>query len=278
MSLMLRLLIATLLLGSSVFAGSDEVKVEKFLKKSFHGNRNIVSLKISVDSKAEIKQLKGWYAYIVDIDALVKSRPKNRKVKQKSIWFSNGDLITQDLVDINTGESLQNKVKPTISPEQYKKENLIYGNADAKHKVVIFSDPLCPFCKRFAPGAIEYLKARPKEFALYYIHTPLERLHPASVALVKAAVAAELKGYEDVIPKLYNVKLNPRETNINKILKAFNKALNSDIKPADLKSKAVLDRFNNDKKMAYDLMVSGTPTVFFDGQVDKSRSKFKRVK
>jgi len=278
MSLMLKLLTITLLLGSVSFAGSVDKKVENFLKKSFSGNRNIVSLKVKVVGKTKVKELDGWYAYIVNIDAMVRSKPKNREVKQKMIWFSNGTLMTQDFVNLKTGESLQDTSKPQISESQYKKENLIYGNADAKHKVAIFSDPLCPFCRRFAPGAIKYMKKQPDKFAIYYYHRPLERLHPASLPLVKAAIAAELKGYKDVILKLYDINLNPREKDIHKILKAFNKVMKADIKPSDLKSKAVMQRFKSDGKIIDDLMVGGTPTVFFDGKIDKTRSKYKRVK
>lgn len=278
MSSMLKLLTIVLLLGSSVFASDTDAVVEKFLKKSFSGNRNIVSLKVKIVSKVKVKQLKGWYAYIVGIDAVVKAKPKNREIKQKMMWFSDGRLITQDLVDMKTGDSLQDTAKPQITPTQYKKENLIYGNVDAKHKVAIFSDPLCPFCKRFAPSAIKYMKKQPDKFAIYYFHRPLERIHPASLPLVKAAIAAELKGYKDVVLKIYDIKLSPREKDIDKILKAFNKVMKSDIKPADLKSKAVMKRFESDAKITDDLMVGGTPTVFFDGKMDKSRNKYKKVK
>jgi len=216
---MLRLLIATLLLGSSVFASSADVKIEKFLKKSFSGNRGLISLKVKVIDTVKLKQLDGWNAYIVTINAVVKSKPKNREVRQKTIWFSNGSFITQDLVDMKNGKSLQDFVKPHFKQEQYREENLIYGNKDAKHKIAIFSDPLCPFCKRFAPRAIKYMKKYPDKFAIYYFHRPLEAIHPASLPLVKAAIAAEIKGCKDVVLKLYDVKVSPREKNINKIFK-----------------------------------------------------------
>jgi len=278
MSLMLRLLITTVLLGSGLFASSSDATIEKFLKKSFSRNRGLISLEVKIVDKIKLKELDGWSAYVVNIDALVKSKPKNRQVKQKMIWFSNGSLITQDLVNMKNGKSLQESVKPKFKPEQYKRENLIYGNVDAKHKVAIFSDPLCPFCKRFAPSAINYMKKYPEKFAIYYFHRPLEAIHPASLPLVKAAIAAELKGYKDVVLKLYDVKVSSREKNIDKILSAFNEIMKTDIKPSDLKSSAVLKRFKSDENITDKLMVGGTPTVFFDGEMDKSRQKYKKVK
>ena len=62
------------------------------------------------------------------------------------------------------------------------------------------------------------MKKYPEKFAIYYFHRPLEAIHPASLPLVKAAIAAELKGYKDVVLKLYDVKVSSREKNVNKIL------------------------------------------------------------
>jgi protein-disulfide isomerase len=71
-------------------------------------------------------------------------------------------------------------IAPEFKSEFYKKSNLISGDENSKHKVAIFSDPLCPFCKKFVPQAMEYMKKYPKEFALYYYHLPLATLHPAA--------------------------------------------------------------------------------------------------
>jgi len=276
MLLMLRLLTIVFLLGSSAFATSDEDRIESFLKKSFKDNRNIVSLKIKVVDKIKLEEIKGWNAFIVNIDATVKSKPKNRQVKQKTVWFSNGSLITQDLVDMKSGISLRELIRPKIKSEYYKKENLIYGNADAKHKVAIFSDPLCPFCRRFVPRAVKMMKEQPEDFAVYYYHFPLSSLHPASVDLVKATIAAELKGAKNVILNLYKIRLNSRQSDTKKILEAFNNVMKTDIKPSDLNSSEVMKRYNTDINIANELMLHGTPSVFFDNELDKSRKKYKR--
>ncbi|MCD6432606.1 MAG: thioredoxin domain-containing protein, partial [Sulfurimonas sp.] len=255
MSLMLRLLVTTLLLSSTLFASSAEKTVEKFLEKSFKKNRNIVSLKIEILEKIAVTKLEGWDAFIVSIDATLKAKPKNRQVKQKMIWFSNGSLITQDLVDMKSGNSLKDLVAPTFKPEHYKKENLIYGNADAKHKVAIFSDPLCPFCRSFVPKAINSMKKEPKKFAIYYYHLPLVSLHPAATTLVKAAIAAELSGYKDVVLNLYKVRVGSREKDVKKILAAFNKTMKTNIKPADINSREVMKHYESDIEISEALMV-----------------------
>ncbi len=277
MLLMLKSLVIGLLLSSSLQAGVTNKAVEDFLNKSFSNNRNIKSINIQVVSSMDVQTIKGWRAFIVEMNAVLKKG--NRKVKQKMIWFSNGQVITQDLIDIKTGQTLKDLVSPVFKDEYYNKDNLIYGNADAKHKIVIFSDPLCPFCKSYVPNAIKYMKKYPKKFAVYYYHFPLASLHPASVELVKAAHVAQKQGLRDVVLYLYNVKLdNPRERDVYKILQAFNKTFNTNVKPSDIKSKAVLTHYKNDLDLADTLMVQGTPTVFFDGKIDKSKNKYMKVK
>ncbi|UCM99480.1 thioredoxin domain-containing protein [Sulfurimonas sp. SWIR-19] len=277
MSLMLKLLSTTLLLSSFLYASTTNEKIEDFLEDKFSENPRLKSVDVKVEDVTPLKQLPKWNAYIVNVKAVLKNKPK-QVIRQKMIWFSNGQMITKDLTDINTGESLVDKVKPTIKARHYAKENLIYGNANAKHKIVIFSDPLCPFCRGFVPGAIKDMKKEPQKFAVYYYHFPLERIHPASVTLVKAAIAAELKGVKDVVLKLYNISINPREKNVKKILEAFNKAEGTNITPEDIQNPRVIKQFNHDRLVATDLMVGGTPTVYLDGSVDNTKKKYLKVK
>jgi thiol-disulfide isomerase/thioredoxin len=274
---MLKLLSTTLLLSSFVYASTASEKVEEFLDDKFMDNPRLKSVDVKVSDVVPVKELKGWDAYIVDVKAAIKSQPK-RVIKQRMIWFSNGSIITKELVDMDSGESLTEFVRPAFKDAYYTKENLISGNANAKHKVVIFSDPLCPFCKGFVPGALKYMKKYPNKFAVYYYHFPLERLHPASKYLVKAAAAAEQKGYENVVPKLYTVHINPRERDVKKILVAFNKAEGTDITPEDLKDPAVKKQLKHDLTTANDVMVAGTPTVYLDGKIDNTKKKYLKVK
>ena len=275
---MLKLLTTALLLSSTLFASSTSERVEDFLEQTFSNNPNILALKVKVIDEVPLEQLKGWSGVIVSVDALVKTKTKARNIKQKMIWFTNGEVITKDLTDMNTGDSFTQFVAPSFKAQYYKDENLIYGNKNSKHKVAIFSDPLCPFCKSYVPEAIKDMKKDPKKFAIYYYNFPLQSLHPASIPLVKAAIAAELKGVKDVTLKLYKVKVNPKEKSINTILNAFNSAMNTDIKPSDLNSPAVLKFYKDGLDLADELMVQGTPTIFFDGKLDRSRNGYKKVK
>ncbi len=276
MSSMLKLLAITLALSSFLRADASNAQVEDFLKKSFSNNQNIKSINIKVANKIEVKEHEGWSAYIVELDAILKK--ENRQITQKMVWFSNGQVVTKELFDLKSSKDMNEFISIPFKDEYYNKSNLIYGNENAKHKVVIFSDPLCPFCRQFVPEAVEYMKKDPNKFAIYYYHFPLESLHPAAVELTKAAVALELKGAKDVVLNLYKVEVDPKERKNEVILGEFNRVMNSKITMVDLMSSEVLKHFQNDLKVADSLMVNGTPTIFLDGVLDKTKMKYKEVK
>jgi len=274
---MLRLLLSTLIV-SSFLRASSSADMEAFLTKSFSANPNILKLDVKVHKKIKLEQVDGWSAFILNVDANVKDKDGNRDINQKMIWFSNGTTISPDLIDLKTGKSLKDSVSPSLESAHYKKQNLIYGDANAMHRVAIFSDPLCPFCRDFVPKAIEHMKKDPKKFAIYYYHLPLETLHPAAITLVKAATAAELKGEKDVVLKLYKVEVDANENDESTILAAFNKSTKLNITLQDIKSKAVQEHYKSDMKIASDLMVNGTPTIFFDDKIDKTKIKYQTIK
>lgn len=277
MSSMLKVLTTTLVLSTLVYAQDASKKVENFLKEEFSQNPRIQSIEVKVSDVVPLVDLKGWNAYILNVNAFLKDKPKE-KVHQKMIWFSDGNIITKELVNMASGENLVESVKPDFKASYYAKANLIYGNGNAKHRVAIFSDPLCPFCRGFVPEAINEMKKDPKKFAIYYYHFPLAGLHPAAVTLVKAAAAAEQKGIKDVVLKLYSVEINERETDVVKILAAFNKAVGSKITPEDLKNPAVQKQIAFDQEVAASLMVGGTPTIYLDDKVDNTKKKYKSIK
>jgi len=277
MSLMSKLS-ATMLISVSLFAASND-EVETFLKNSLSKNPTVTSLEVKVVERAPLEGMNGWDSFIVSLQAMVKQGKEEREYKQRAIYFANDKVITSELTDLKTGKNLRDSVAPKFKPEYYKKSNLVYGNENAEHKVAIFSDPLCPFCRNYVPGALEYMKAHPETFAVYYYHLPLERLHPAAPTLTRAAIASELQGRKDVLLSLYNVPTTiTREKDEQKILDAFNKAANTNLKVSDIHSPMVDAQVSEDMEIVQNLMVGGTPTVYFDGVKDADKNRYKEVK
>jgi len=276
MSLMSKLS-AIALLGTSLFAASN-AEVESFLKKQIGANPAVKSLEVKVVDKKPLVNPKGWDAMVINLKATLKQGKTDRPITQRMVYFISGDYLTADLTNVKTGKQLKNSIAPDFKPEYYKKSHLIYGDENAAHKVAIFSDPLCPFCRKFVPSAIEYMKKYPDKFAIYYYHLPLESLHPASVTLTKAELAAEREGRQNTILEMYKVKIGARETDKQKILDAFNKQLGTKITLKEIESPAIKKHSSFDLSVAQNMMVNGTPTMFFDGKKDATKTKYKAVK
>ena len=277
MSLMSKLS-AAILLSSVALFGATDAEISSFLQKQIGGNKNVSNLKVDVTNRTPLAELKGWESVIVTLKAHVKQGKQERDIEQQMIYFVSGNFITKEFNNVKTGAPLSASVSPSFDKSFYTKANLIYGNENAKHKVAIFSDPLCPFCRRFVPEALNYMKKYPNDFAVYYYHFPLPALHPAAITLTKAAIAVEQKGLKGKVLEMYKVEINPRESDDKKILKAFNDTLGTSITLEEIHSAAVDKQFKHDKMVAAKVMVQGTPTMFFDGQKDASKRKYKAVK
>ncbi len=278
-------LLVTLLLTCSLFSVGAYAKTQvysaqvvDFLKKSIGGNPNIISLDVKVVDKKDLEKPQGWQAYIVSFDGKAKVGNDEKKISQSSIYFVKDGILATELIDMKTGIKLNDTVTPKFQNSFYTKENLLFGSANATHKVAIFSDPLCPFCKSFVPGALTYMKKYPRDFAVYYYHFPLEGLHPASPTICRAAIYMEMGGDKDSIFKIYNLKIDPRETDEQKILDIVSAAVGKKITKEAIHSSVVEAQYNAGQDIARALLVNGTPSVYFDGEKDAAKTKYKSVK
>jgi protein-disulfide isomerase len=275
----------TLLLTSSFIgvgveakAQDDSAAVVDFLKKSIGSNPQIISLDVKVIDKKVLANPQGWQAYIVSFDGKAKVGNDEKKISQSSIYFAKDGILATELIDMKTGAKLNDSVTPKFKNSFYNKENLLFGSSNATHKVAIFSDPLCPFCKSFVPSALSYMKKYPRDFAVYYYHFPLEGLHPASPTICRAAISLEMSGDKDSIFKIYNLKIDPRETNEQKILDVVSAAIGKTIKVDTIHSAKVEAQYSASQDIARALLVNGTPTIYFDGEKDNDKKKYKSVK
>ncbi len=273
MSLMLRLLSLSVAAGLALSAATEK-DVIKFVKRGLSSNPNLKVYDVKVVEKIPLEKPKGWDAYVVDFSIGIKRPTGEENVTQRDTLFVHDRYVAPDLVDIKTNRSMKTRIVLSVDKSFYNDEHLIYGDKNAKHKIVVFSDPLCPFCREVVPKLFEAAKKHPDTFALYYYHLPIKSLHPASVPLAKAIIYLKKKGNKSAIEKIYKTDFNYEEKDEKKVLAELDKKLGLKLTSEQINQPWVVRELESDMKKAKDLMVKGTPTIFFDGKYDRTREKY----
>jgi len=247
-------------------------KVSRALKR-VDGKLTDIKLLLKKDLKQD-----GWYGYTYNL----KFNIQGKDLSQKDTLFSNGKMISMDLIDLKTKRSFRNVMYPTLSKKFFNKKHLIAGDPNAKHSVVLFSDPLCPICIDEIPFLIKKIIDNPKNVALYYYHLPL-KMHPTARTLSKASILATKQGIKNVDYRIYEANFPEKykfdaysENNHEKILNFFNKEFGTNFTMAQINDPKLDEMIEYDIKMSDEAFVTGTPTVFFDGEYDLTRSKFEK--
>lgn len=270
-----KILSISILLSSALYAASSDENIISFEQKRISQNPNVKINDIKINTKKELP-LNGWYGYIIDVKANI----QGKDIDAKDIIFSDGKYISLELIDSETGKSLKDLVTPNLTDNYHDKAKLIAGNANAKDKIVVFSDPLCPFCKDYLPDVIKYVNKNSDSIALYYYNFPLS-IHPAATPLSKLVEIAKHKGLKDVELKAYETDWEPyfdvKTTDEKKILEAFNKEFKTNIKIEELSDNKINELITKDIKMGEEVMVQGTPTIFVNKVKDSTRQKYETL-
>ena len=269
-----KILSISILIASSLYASNDE-SIVVFEKKRISQNPNVEVKSIKINTKKELP-LNGWYGYILDVEANV----QGKSINAKDILFSDGKYISLELIDSETGKSLKDLVTPNLTDNFHDKSKLIAGNHNAKDKIVIFSDPLCPFCKDYVPDVIKYVNKNKDSIALYYYNFPLS-IHPAATPLSKLIEVAKHKGVKDVELRAYEIDWEPyfdvKTTDEKKILEAFNKEFKINIKVEEISTNEIKALIEKDITMGEEVMVAGTPTIFVNKVKDSTKLKYETL-
>ena len=278
-SLMLKLLTSLVLSSSLLFGAEASVDLDKkitaFLTKAIAPNENYKLEKMTILKKEEMKELQGWKVYFVRVD-LALTKQEGKKVSINDILFTDGKTVSKDLLDIASGRSYKAGLSLDIDAKAYTKEHLLAGNFNAPNKLVIFSDPMCPFCMDFVPEVIRDVEKNPETFALFYYHLPLS-IHPAASGLIRAMLVAEEKGEKDVVKRVYDEVFDLKVADDVQILKAFNAALKTTITPSEIVQDHIVKRMKDDQEYAANLMVNGTPTIFVNGKKDEEKTSYRKL-
>jgi len=275
MSLMSKLLMSTLIATVTLSANAtpDNKKLVKYIKKNIVKNPQVTVKGVTVIESKTHKDLPGWTVLLTTMDL----EYQKKEIHAPEMMFVKDGFITGHLVNLKTGNDYRNEIKPTVPESMYNDAHRLFGNKDALHKVLIFSDPQCPFCQEVVPEIFKAAKEHPTKLAVYYYHLPLLRIHPVSGVLTRVMHVAQNEGKMDVVEKIYSLKIDPRETNATKILDAVKKHANYSVTQKQIDEKEVKEALKADELAAGKMMVAGTPTIYIDGEWDKMRNGYKEL-
>jgi len=167
--------------------------------------------------------------------------------------------------------------KRRTGPDPGKKYDLPVGNSEIKGAkdgpitITEFSDYQCPFCARAEPIIKEALDAYPAQAKFVYKNFPLTSIHPNAMGAAQAAIAARMQGkFWEMHELLFK---NQRALQPEK-LSGYAKQLGLDVAKfeSDMKSDAVKKEIQADMRMAQNVGVRGTPTIFVNGKLLRNRS------
>jgi len=263
-------LLATLNLNAVDGAG-----IQHYVKKYMETKMKSPVDKIEIISNYEIAGTRGWEVYFLSLKVNIKMGKDYQKRTVPQVVFTKGNKIAFSLKD-GAGKNYAKTLKPKVPSSAYDAGHLLVGNANATHKVLVMSDPFCPYCQEIVPELINIVKKNPTKFALYYYHLPLLRIHPASDVTTKAMHFFHQKGELEKLTSLYHLVVNPKEKNEDKILKAIKDKTGVLLTKKEINTAEIKSALASDKVMKKRLMVTGTPTIFIDGLWDPTRMAYKK--
>jgi thiol-disulfide isomerase/thioredoxin len=252
--------------------------LEDYLKKNISANPSIQLQDLKVTGSQELAKDTNFKAYFLALEfKVVKGPQKGKDINITDIVFSDGKYLARDLIDLKRGVEAKRFVSLPIDPSLYRDDHIAFGKKDNEIKLVLFSDPRCPFCMDFVPDLFKYIKKYPDKYVLYYYHLPLEQLHPKSVTLVKAVLAASLKEGKDLLIDTYEADFDDVKSDEKSLLEAFNKKFGTKLTLEDINKPEILKHIEFDKAAASKMMVHGTPTLYTNGTKDTTRSRYKAL-
>ncbi|RUM75652.1 MAG: hypothetical protein DSZ12_03280, partial [Sulfurovum sp.] len=149
MSLMSKLLMSTTLISVVLSANAqpDNKQLVKYVKKNVVKNPDVKVKGVTVLESKKETNLPGWDILLTTMDLDY----QGKEIHAPEMMFVKDGLVTGHLVDLKTGNDYRESIKPTVPTSMYNDAHLLYGNKDAMHRIIVFSDPQCPFCQEIVP-------------------------------------------------------------------------------------------------------------------------------
>ncbi len=143
------------------------------------------------------------------------------------------------------------------------------GKTDAKVKIVVFSDYLCPYCKNLHETIKSIIAKHPSDVVMYH-RTFI--IHEQAIILAKAAEAANNQGkFEEADDAIFEKFQTGDQVTMDAMAKSIGldvDKFDNDIKNSEIQN--IIDRDNSDARK---LNLGGTPSVFLNGEYLSDPSK-----
>ena len=180
------------------------------------------------------------------------------------IWLSRNSQVNVDTIDILA-----------IQPAGDQNGNIadhVYGNKDAKVRIIEYGDFQCPGCASAAPTLKVVADKYPDDVAIVFRNFPLPG-HGNARAAAAAAEAAGMQGkYWEMHANLYNAQNDWANLSGQTRLDTFagyaeGLGLNREKFLEDMTSRDISAKINFDKALGTKAKVTGTPAIFVNGEV-----------
>lgn len=163
----------------------------------------------------------------------------------------------------------QNSQSSNQSPQVKEDSSLInrdgapvIGNKDAKVKVTVFSDYLCPYCKQIHSTFNDLLAKYDGDLGIQYRNFVV---HAQAQIMAQAAYAAQQQGkFKEAADLIFDKYNTGDEDSMMKV--AQDLGLNIDQFKKDMESDAAKNYVDKDSQDAQALNLGGTPSVFVNGK------------
>jgi len=281
----IKLLILLVIISFTKIYAMSDTDVKSYMKRYIETKMKSQVNKIDIISSYPIDDARGWIVYFLSIQEKVKLGNSYQEAIVPLTVFTKGNRITLKLMKkgkLNKDGTRQKEknyaelLKPKVPNEAYNNDHFLTGNMNAPHKLLMFTDPFCPYCRNKIREVMAVVNHNPQKYALYYYHLPLVKIHPASDVTTRAMHILQKRGNLTDMLKLYHLSVKATETDVDKILQSIKNKTGVTITKQEINSTETKDAINFDKSMARRLQVTSTPTIFIDGQWDRTRKAYKQ--
>ncbi|MCI5131789.1 MAG: hypothetical protein D3904_09740 [Candidatus Electrothrix sp. EH2] len=128
------------------------------------------------------------------------------------IDFSKSYLISGNVIKLKNNENItqnhfvrMNKIDRSKIPLN---DTLVLGHADAEHKIIVFDDPECTYCRKLHPEMKKVIEQRP-DIAFLIKMFPLA-MHPHAKSKARTIVCTKLNGKNEKALQFLDDSLNKK--------------------------------------------------------------------